>query len=87
MDDEDNNLRFGISEIEEFYADECWKRARLTESEQSLLVHELQLLIRNAPISAHLHSKQKIVEMEYCNMWKLLEHIQADIEQSENTRL
>ena len=73
-----------MSEIEESYADERWKKARLTESEQRLLVKEFQSLIRNAPTSAYLHPKQKVLGLEYYNLWKLLEHIQTDIEQSES---
>ena len=87
MDDEDNNLLFGMCEIEEFYADERWKKARLTELEQRLLVEELQSLLKNAPTSAHPTSKQQVLQLEYYNLGKLLEHIQTALEQSESIEI
>ena len=67
MDDEDDSFLFGMCDIEEFYADERWEKARLTESEQRLFVKELQSLIRNASTSAYLPPKHKVLELEYYN--------------------
>ena len=32
--------------------------------------------------SAYLHPKQKVLELEYYNLWKLLEYMQTNIEQN-----
>ena len=87
MDDDDNNFLFDMCEIEEFYADERWKKARLTESEQRLLVEELKSLLKNAPTSAHPNSKQQVLQLEYYNLGKLLEHMQTALEQSESIEI
>ena len=87
MDDDDNNFLFGMCEIEEFYADERWKKARLTESEQRLLVEELKSLLKNAPTSAHPNSKQQVLQLEYYNLGKLLEHLRTALEQSESIEI
>ena len=71
----------------QFYADERWQKEKLTVSEQLLLVEQLQSLIKDAPISSHLHPTQKILELEYYDLLKLLERIQEDIEQSENIEI
>ena len=87
MDDDDNDFLFGMCEIEEFYANERWKKARLTDPEQRLLVEELKSLLKNAPKSAHSNSKQQVLQLEYYNLGKLLEHMQTALEQSETIEI
>ena len=87
MDDEYNQAFLEMYDIEQFYAVERWQKGKLTESEQLLLVEQLQSLIKDAPISSHLHPTQKILELEYYNLLKLSERIQEDREQSENVEI
>ena len=82
MDEEYNHAFLEMYDVEKFYADEHWQqRKQLTGSEQCLLVEQLQSLIENAPISSHIDPTQKILELEYHNLVKILEQIQEDMDQ------
>jgi len=88
MDVEDNHAFLDMYDLEEeFCPDEDWEKEEITESEQLLLVEQLQSLLTGAPISAHLHPSRDILELEYHNLLKVFEQLQDDLEQSENIEI